>query len=593
MRWSLPPCSRRKNGRSLLGRMAASLLVGSGIVAAVTAPASAGLPKPAITDLSATPNPVTVTDQSVSVTATVSNATQCTITFTPTHSTTPPVQDSPFSPDCSSGSVGQDLTLPFDVSTKPYKYKVELVATNASKRASAHIDLSVEPNAGGGPLNGVVSLGGDGYGFCSLLSSTGVDCWGKDWLVAEKNGTFGVDKIPEAVKGLGGTGTLTGVTHVIGGSDGYCTLLSSSGVDCWGYDGNGDLGNGTAGGASTYPVAVDGVGGSGTLSGVTSLLSGGNNSYCALLSGSDVACWGAGLEGYANSYPVLVEGVGGSGTLSGVTSLASDGYGTYCAVLSTAGVDCWGTGIEGSLGDGGTSDSSSPVQVVGVGDTGVLGGVARVVGESFVSFCAQLSSGGVDCWGYNVDGELGNGTETNSDSPVVVEGIGAVGALTGVASVIGTSFESYCAQLESGGVDCWGQGGAGQLGDGSMANSPTPVAVEGIGGTGTLSNVSEMTGSGDSNYCALLGTGEVDCWGDGSTGGLGDASFDQSSVPQAVVGVGGAGALDDVDAVTGDASFCAQLSSGDLNCWGDNNYSELGNGSHTNSATPVVVLAPS
>jgi alpha-tubulin suppressor-like RCC1 family protein len=576
--------------------MAASLLMICGIVAVVTAPASAsaGPPKPAIRGLSATPNPVTAAEQSVSVTATVTNATQCTLTVAPMVRKNPPVQGSPFTINCSTGSVEQDLALPFNGSARPEKYKVQLVANNVSKMAKAHVDLSVNQNAGGAPLTGVVGLGSDGRGFCSALSTTGVDCWGYDWLVAEKNGTFGFDKIPEAVKGLGDTGTLTGVAEVIGGSDGYCALLTSTGVDCWGYDGNGDLGNGTAGGAHIYPVAVLGVGGSGTLSGVTSLLSDGNNSYCALLTSSEVACWGNELNGDASPYPVDVAGVGGSGTLSGVTSLASDGNGTYCAILTTAELDCWGNDELGSLGDGeSSSDSPTPVQVVGVGDTGILGGVTRVVGQNIASFCAELSSGGVDCWGYNGDGELGNGTESNSDSPVIVEGIGGVGSLAGVGSVIGTSFDSYCAQLESGRVDCWGQGGAGQLGDGSVANSPTPVAVEGVGGTGTLSNVSEMTGSGDSNYCALLGTGAVDCWGDGSTGGLGDASFAQSSVPREVVGVGGAGALDDVDAVTGNTSFCAQLTSSDLNCWGDNSWSDLGNGSTTNSATPVVVLAPS
>lgn len=593
MRWFLPSSTRRSGRSSPVVGLAASLLICCGMMTAVGAPASAGSPKLSVKQLSVTPNPVTGPDESVSVTATVSDATQCELTVTPTSPTHPPVQGSPFAVGCGSGPVVQELSVPFNGSTRPYRYKVDLTAVNAVKSVNAHVFLSIAPEAGGAPLTGVDGLASDGRGFCALLSTTGVDCWGYDWLVPGKNGSFGIDRIPEAVKGPGGTGTLTGVADVIGGSDGYCTLLESSGVDCWGYDGNGDLGNGTAGGAELTPVAVDGIGGSGTLGGVVAVVSDGDNSYCALLGSSQVACWGNGLAGDASPYPLLVEGVGGSGTLVGVTNLSSDGEGTYCAVLSTAGVDCWGSDQEGALGDGGTSDSSSPVQVVGVGDTGVLGGVSSVVGQPIASFCARLAGGTVDCWGYNGDGELGDASEVNSDVPVVVEAIGGGAPLTGVASVIGSSFDSYCALLGSGGVDCWGQGGAGELGDGSSSISSTPVAVEGVGGIGTLGGVSSLTGAGGTNYCVLVATGQVDCWGDGSDGGLGDGSFDQSSTPRQVVGVSGVGALDDVVGVSGDTSYCALLGSGDLDCWGANSFSELGDGaSAPDSATPVVVLAP-
>jgi len=118
-----------------------------------------------------------------------------------------------------------------------------------------------------------------------------------------------------------------------------------------------------------------------------------------------------------------VEGVGGTGTLTGVASLTSDTIGTYCALLTSGGVDCWGWGEDGELGNG-TFDTTSPygtatpVQVEGVGG-GTLTGVTSVTGE-VETYCATLASGGVDCWGYNDDGELGNGTVSGSATPVPV-----------------------------------------------------------------------------------------------------------------------------------------------------------------------------
>ena len=164
--------------------------------------------------------------------------------------------------------------------------------------------------------------------------------------------------------------------------DGYCTLLTSGGVDCWGYGGEGELGNGTFYTSSPYgsavPVAVEGVGGTGTLTGVTSLIDDSGN-YCALLISGAVDCWGYGAEGelgngtfpgspyYGSDTPVEVEGVGGTGTLTGVSSLAG-GAGNICALLTSGGVDCWGSDYVGVLGNGPfnggpPSDSATPVEV--------------------------------------------------------------------------------------------------------------------------------------------------------------------------------------------------------------------------------------
>ena len=117
------------------------------------------------------------------------------------------------------------------------------------------------------------------------------------------NGTTTADSdVPTAVVGLGGVGTLTGVTSLVDKEYGFCALLGTGGVDCWGYDEYGELGNGTTN-SSDVPTAVLGLGGVGTLSGVQSLTAASyGNEVCALLTDSDVACWGLndfGEVGYA------------------------------------------------------------------------------------------------------------------------------------------------------------------------------------------------------------------------------------------------------------------------------------------------------
>jgi alpha-tubulin suppressor-like RCC1 family protein len=479
------------------------------------------------------------------------------------------------------------------------------------------------------PLDGVMSVAGDGRGYCALLTASEVNCWGYGDQGQLGNGVYypngGGSATPVSVEGVGGAGTLTGATNIVsaGSYGGYCALLSSGGVDCWGDGQFGQLGNGKfyekRHGGRASPVAVEGVGGSGTLTGVTNLFSDQDATVCALLSSGALVCWGAGFAGQLgdgtssdSAVPVVVDGVGGIGTLMGVTSMSGGGLpggGDFCALLTSGEVDCWGNGSDGELGNGMFSGSSSPVAVQGVGGSGTLTGVTSVVSNS-AGYCALLSSGGVDCWGFGQDGELGNGTfytsaPYGSATTVAVEGVGGTGTLTGVTSVVEDAASGsgpsgggpgYCALLTSGGVDCWGAGPVGELGNGASNDSASPVTVEGVGGTGTLTGVMSLANDAFYSYCALLTSGGVDCWGAQYSGVLGNGTASQSqhsTVPVAVEGVGGNGTLTAVASLIGGGAdgptFCALLTSSGLDCWGGGYNGVLGNGTFSHAVSPVEV----
>ncbi len=377
--------------------------------------------------------------------------------------------------------------------------------------------------------------------------------------------------------------TLSGVKTVTGQGQSYCALLTNGRVYCWGLGDFGQLGNGKTRNSSR-PVAVSAVSGTGVLTGVASIVSdafGYGDEYCAVLHAGGVDCWGLNQDGQLgdgttknSARPVAVKGAGGSGLLAGVTEVQPAIYG-FCAALSSGGAVCWGLNSSGTLGDnsptgpeacGATENacSTTPVVVAGTSGTGALSQVASLTGEGS-SMCALLTTSGVDCWGYGQNGELGNGQESGSPFPVTVEGIGGTGSLSGVTSLTGQdNGTNICARLTSGKVACWGEDTFGELGNGTTGifhDSPFPVAVDGVAGHGTLSAVSGVTGVPGLTNCAILSSGGADCWGDNGDGALGDppASL-TSNVPVKVVGTGGKGTLSGITSlVTGDGDSGANV----------------------------------
>jgi alpha-tubulin suppressor-like RCC1 family protein len=169
------------------------------------------------------------------------------------------------------------------------------------------------------------------------------------------------------------------------------------------------------------------------------------------------ACALASLAGVAALATASCSGTGPARTLAGggfmqAQKIAAGDLNT-CALTASGAVQCWGNFLAGVLGNKATANSSVPVAV-----TGVSSGVAALaVGE--LHACALTIGGGVQCWGDNSDGELGIDSAPGSSLPVSVTGLSS-----GVAAV-GAGHEYTCALTTGGGVQCWGDNSDGELGN--------------------------------------------------------------------------------------------------------------------------------
>ena len=172
--------------------------------------------------------------------------------------------------------------------------------------------------------------------------------------------------------------------------------------------------------------------------------------------------------------------------------------------------------------------------------------------------CAVLQDQTMRCWGANGRGQLGDGSTMDRPSPVVVSG------LAGVADAsAGLSFT--CARLQNGQVWCWGQNGFGQLGNDSRMDSPIPVMVPGI----TTAVSVDTSGN---HACARLSNGQAMCWGSNVSGEQGDGTTTTLRMPVFVSNLSNA-----LDVDVGWTSFtCAARDTGQVACWGANNFWQLG-----------------
>jgi alpha-tubulin suppressor-like RCC1 family protein len=302
---------------------------------------------------------------------------------------------------------------------------------------------------------------------------------------------------------------------------------------------------------------------------------------CAVIKGGTVQCWGWNYRGQ------LGNGLSGMGVfstvpisvsqLSNVSSVVA-GESHTCALLSDSTVNCWGRNDSHQLATGDVTQRATPVSVLTGSSTPTALTNVTMLAATQNHTCAIQSTGSLYCWGYDAWGQLGNGV-SDSNGPTVAVRAGSILAVS-----VGAGNNHSCAVLTAGSpynVQCWGSGSGGELGDGNTTyDSLTPVNAKTSAKAATIA-------LGYGHSCAVLVDGTVQCWGDNSGGQLGSGSTsDQpSAVPGTVKGLSQVVGLS-----CGDIHTCAVVSGGKVYCWGSNDFGQLGYGSSGGDiASPTLV----
>jgi alpha-tubulin suppressor-like RCC1 family protein len=466
--------------------------------------------------------------------------------------------------------------------------------------------VQVHGVADSGFLTGVMSISAGGSNSLALKSGGTVFAWGNNASGQIGDATTTERDVPVAVSGL------SGVTAIAAGSQHSLALKSDGTVWSWGDNAFGQLGDGNSPTNSGTATQISG------LADVTAIAAGTYSSF-ALKSDGTVWSWGYNGKGALGDTtvidrdtPVQVSGLTDVKAISGSRAVKSDGSAW-----------AWGLNLQGQLGINAFdfSDHATPVQVHGVGNVGFLTGVVSIFSTGSETF-ASKADGTMFSWGFNVNGELGDGSYTDRKVPVQVSGISGVTAISqqtalksngtiwkwgddengfigdgagssssnvpvqssitlyvspdGVIAIAAGSSHSLAIK-SNGTVWAWGFNGNGQLGNGTNTNSNVPVPVSG------LTSITAIA-AGQGHSVALKSDGTVWAWGAGGYGQLGDGTNTDSNVPIQVPGLIGVTAV-----AAGNDHVLALKSDGTVWAWGTGGYGQLGDGSNSNSSVPVQV----
>ncbi|KOO53790.1 regulator of chromosome condensation rcc1, partial [Chrysochromulina tobinii] len=277
-------------------------------------------------------------------------------------------------------------------------------------------------------------------------------------------------------------------------------------------------------------------------------------------------CWGY------NNYGQLGDGTTTTITtpttidVGGAVGLLALGYSHTCAyVTNSALLKCWGDNGYGQLGDGTSTNRNTPTMID-------VGGAVGLLALGYYHTCAYVTNSALlKCWGFNGNGQLGDGTTSARTTPTTIDVGGAVGLLA-----LGSSHT--CAYVTNSTLlNCWGNNYYGQLGDGTSSVRYTPNTIDVGGPVGLLA-------LGYSHTCAYVTNGTLlKCWGYNNYGQLGDGTTTDRNTPT-TINVGGAVGL----LTLGYSHTCAYVTDGALlKCWGYNNYGQLGDGTYTNRISPT------
>jgi len=404
-------------------------------------------------------------------------------------------------------------------------------------------------------LSGIKRVTTGIYHTCALSSAGTATCWGNNW-----GGQLG-DETTEDRHSPTPIAEYSDLVALSAGGNNTCAVRADGRVICWGHNNYGQLGAGLPH-TQNVPVEVPMLGGD-----LVQIAAGAHHT-CALSGAGTVRCMGASAAGQSGTSEER-EAVAVTDVVSLDPPLQMISAGSYhnCAVGAAGGIECWGTNNEGRLGNGSTNYPFAVVRVTGL----TSGHVLTAAGGHHA--CAVTTTGTIQCWGGNNDGQLGTGDLLRSTVP-----IDPLGPPTGITALAAGGCGAHTCVSNANEVWCWGDNSDGQLGDGLRVDSNVPVQVPGLAGAAQLE-------AGEDHTCALSSAGGVTCWGGNGRAQLGDGSSYDSGAPVPVLGLS-AGVR---QIAVGDWHSCAITAAGGVMCWGGNEWGQLGDGTFENRAAPVDV----
>lgn len=384
------------------------------------------------------------------------------------------------------------------------------------------------------------------------------------------------------------------VRNLSAGYDHNCAINVAGNAFCWGWNGVGVIGDNSIIN-KTSPTAVNTTG---VLSGLKiKAISAGFYHTCVIASDDNAYCWGWNNDGQLGNGSVTQSlvpvAVNRSGLLNGLKIKAiSTGYNFTCAIASDDNAYCWGWNGNGTLGNDTITASPVPLPVA-VHKTGSLSGLTvKAITTGFTHACLIASNNRSYCWGANDKGQLGDNTSVGKFSPTLVNDNNELSGLT--IKNIDAGGKYTCAIASNEKAYCWGLSESGVLGDGNVNQHnnlrPTAVSTTGVLNGLSIKYISTATANSTQLHtCAIASNNKAYCWGYNGSGELGDNTNNSNAFPVEVYSTGALnGVLLKSIEVNPSGGTCALDSTNKVFCWGVGTNGELGRGSITPSIVPVV-----
>ena len=480
---------------------------------------------------------------------------------------------------------------------------------NGSNVSPINIPTSVTMPSG---VTAFSQISNNGSFNCAIASSGDnagtVYCWGTGANGKIGNGGTSNVYVPTSVTMPSG---VTAFNQISTNTNFSCAIAGSGDnagkVYCWGAGTNGEIGNGISSDASvpTPIVTINGVDSFNQISTNTSF-------SCAIANigtnAGKIYCWGNNLS---------VSQIGSAGVPSPLTATLPAGVGVYnqlstntnfsCAIAgsgeSAGGVYCWGTGTSGQIGNGANTATNSPVNVptsvIMPSTVSAFGQISTNTSFSCAIASSGESTGRIYCWGNGGSGQIGNGSTVSVNVPKSVTMPSRVNAFNQLSTNSNFSCAIASSGESAGRVYCWGSSINGQIGNGAVGSGAivtVPTSVIMPSGVTAFGQISTNTGFSCAIASSGESTGRIYCWGNGANGKIGNgASTTNVARPTAVIMPSGVIAFGQLS--TNSNFSCAIASSGEsagkVYCWGNGGSGQIGNGANSEVQVPTAVTMPS